>query len=286
VARRSNGMKDLFTIASKLPWWISLVLAVITHLVFKNLANMDVSMEQGQVSSPLDAVGQNFGWMLLAGISQFLQFLVPGIFVVGALAGFLKQQQGDSILRRTQAILRTDEKVPPFESLSWQEFESLLSAAFRAQGYRVVQASPGPDGGVDLTLHDSQGKTLVQCKHWRSRKVGVNVVRELLGSMTAAGVSAGIVVCSGEYTQQAHDLARTGTSIKLIDGRQLKAMLREGMNTEGKPVQKKGPSPSNDPACPNCRSEMVMRTAQKGPNAGGQFWGCSRFPKCRGIRAL
>ncbi|MVF24844.1 hypothetical protein EVC37_25075 [Methylocaldum sp. BRCS4] len=28
---------------------------------------------------------------------------------------------------------------------------------------------------------------------------------------------------------------------------------------------------------------MVLRTAKRGTNAGGQFWGCSSFPKCRGI---
>lgn len=33
--------------------------------------------------------------------------------------------------------------------------------------------------------------------------------------------------------------------------------------------------------CPRCNSPLVLRTARKGPNAGGQFWGCSGFPKCR-----
>ena len=34
--------------------------------------------------------------------------------------------------------------------------------------------------------------------------------------------------------------------------------------------------------CPDCNSEMVLRTARKGRNAGGQFWGCSNYPKCKG----
>lgn len=39
------------------------------------------------------------------------------------------------------------------------------------------------------------------------------------------------------------------------------------------------------PACPECGSEMVMRRAKRGANAGKQFWGCSQWPKskCRGI---
>ena len=39
-------------------------------------------------------------------------------------------------------------------------------------------------------------------------------------------------------------------------------------------------------ACPKCGSEMVLRETKKGENLGKQFWGCSGFPKCRGIRAV
>lgn len=35
--------------------------------------------------------------------------------------------------------------------------------------------------------------------------------------------------------------------------------------------------------CPKCGSEMVLRTAKRGGNQGGQFWGCSKYPECRGI---
>lgn len=37
------------------------------------------------------------------------------------------------------------------------------------------------------------------------------------------------------------------------------------------------------PACPRCGNSMILRTASKGENKGNQFWGCSSFPKCRGI---
>ena len=33
--------------------------------------------------------------------------------------------------------------------------------------------------------------------------------------------------------------------------------------------------------CPKCGSELVIRTAKQGPNAGPQFYGCSSYPKCR-----
>ena len=40
------------------------------------------------------------------------------------------------------------------------------------------------------------------------------------------------------------------------------------------------------PKCPKCDETMVLRTAKKGRNAGGDFWGCSKFPKCRGTVSL
>ncbi len=40
---------------------------------------------------------------------------------------------------------------------------------------------------------------------------------------------------------------------------------------------------SEPPVCPRCGKPMVIRTAAKGKNVGGHFWGCTGFPKCRGI---
>jgi len=35
--------------------------------------------------------------------------------------------------------------------------------------------------------------------------------------------------------------------------------------------------------CPKCSSFMVLREVKKGLKLGGKFWGCSKFPKCRGV---
>ncbi|WP_369957697.1 NERD domain-containing protein [Psychrobacter sp. CLB018] len=39
----------------------------------------------------------------------------------------------------------------------------------------------------------------------------------------------------------------------------------------------------NTPACPKCNGEMVKRVAKKGQQQGQTFFGCSQFPKCRGV---
>lgn len=38
---------------------------------------------------------------------------------------------------------------------------------------------------------------------------------------------------------------------------------------------------SINPLCPRCGADLVLRTAKKGEHSGEQFYGCSRFPKCR-----
>jgi len=35
------------------------------------------------------------------------------------------------------------------------------------------------------------------------------------------------------------------------------------------------------PECPKCGDPMVKRVAKKGDNAGAEFWGCAKYPKCR-----
>ena len=39
-----------------------------------------------------------------------------------------------------------------------------------------------------------------------------------------------------------------------------------------------------EPSCPKCGSAMLLRTAKSGANQGEKFWGCSKFPQCRGMQ--
>ncbi len=56
------------------------------------------------------------------------------------------------------------------------------------------------------------------------------------------------------------------------------------------PVKSEKPPTVGDdadvPACPECSAPMRRRMAQKGKNAGNEFWGCSTFPECKGTRPL
>jgi len=43
---------------------------------------------------------------------------------------------------------------------------------------------------------------------------------------------------------------------------------------------------SSTPSCPRCGSQMRQRLARRGRNAGSNFWGCSRYPSCKGTRPI
>jgi restriction system protein len=137
--------------------------------------------------------------------------------------------------------------------------------------------SDGPDGGVDLRLLKNRQITFVQCKHWKSKSVGVRIVREFYGVMMAAKANNGILATFGNFTQEAKRFAK-GKPIQLITGNQLVKFISNVKisDTADAPVEPKM-------SCPKCGSDMVLRTAKKGKYAGQKFWGCSDFPLCRSI---
>ena len=78
--------------------------------------------------------------------------------------------------------------------------------------------SPSP-GGVDIRLHRDGARHLVQCKNWRSQRVGVRVIREVYGVLTAENAQQAFVVCSGDFTADARGFA-AGKPITLVDGQE------------------------------------------------------------------
>lgn len=58
--------------------------------------------------------------------------------------------------------------------------------------------------------------------------------------------------------------------------------------TEKAPAERAfDPAPVTDSlVCPKCASPMVRRRVKSGENTGQEFWGCSTYPKCRGIVPL
>lgn len=116
------------------------------------------------------------------------------------------------------------------------------------------------------------------------------MVRELYGVMAAKGAAGGFVVTSGTFTDDAMAFA-DGRNVTLVDGPRLVGLIKQARASQiARPATPSmGPpsalSSTASPACPVCASEMVERTAKKGVNAGSRFWGCSKYPACKGTRS-
>ncbi|MBM5458841.1 restriction endonuclease [Pseudomonas sp. P66] len=304
MAKRNSDLNDLLNMASKLPWWISLAIALASGLYLHSLAT--VPEPQAASAPQLRVIALD---SLVYITSLYGQFVVPGIFVVGAIASVFRKR------KRRQLVESITTPAGSLLSISWQEFELLVGEALRRRGYSVQETGQqGPDGGFDLVARKDNEDYLVQCKHWRANRVGVPVVRELYGAMAAEGAVGGYVVTSGTFTREAQDFA-SGRNLKLVDGVGLKKWIDEAQKPSArapkaepskrteKPVLKppnatgepknlaKASTPlgdvvANAPNCPFCSTTMMKRVARSGANAGGHFWGCASYPKCRGIRPI
>jgi restriction system protein len=108
------------------------------------------------------------------------------------------------------------------------------------------------------------------------------VVRELFGVMSAQGAHGGSVVTGGKFSHEALAFADS-CGIKLIDGRKLEELIGDIPNRNSAADSGVAVAAEPSPACPQCGTAMIQRTAKKGQFAGQRFWGCGRYPKCKGI---
>lgn len=276
--RKQGAFVDLIDIAAMLPWWIGVLLALITYFVLHHFATAVVAppMTPGHMGT---AVVYQFGKVL----ALYGQYLVPLAFLIGAGSSAYGRHKRATLL----SDVSKDSSPSALNGMTWQEFEMLVGEAFRRRGYTVTETGGGgADGGVDLTLRKDGENFLVQCKQWKAFKVGITTIRELYGVMAADGAAGGFVVTSGVFTKEAKSFAE-GRNIDLIDGSELTIMIKkiqqpQATTATAQPVRQSSLAAVADPSCPKCGSIMIKRTAKQGANSGKAFWGCTAFPQCRG----
>jgi restriction system protein len=182
MARRNGSILiDLID----LPWWVSVAFSACVFIVVRFLVPLFIPA--GPVTSSNYAM-KGF----LGGLSQAAPFAV--VFLIPAPIAAHRQW-------RERRLLDSQEGLSSIRALSWQRFETLVSEAYRRQGYAVTRlGGNGSDGGVDLVIEKEGSRFLVQCKQWNAWKVGVKVIRELYGVMTVQKAQGAIVVTSGVFT--------------------------------------------------------------------------------------
>jgi restriction system protein len=271
--KRTSAFEDIVDVIAMFPWWMGLILALVIYVWLHYIATQPIPV----ASTDMKNIGTNVGRQLWQVLATFGQYILPVACLLGAgISAYGRFQRNQ--LHQQVAVFPSRHSL---ESMSWRQFEKLVSEVFRRKGFVVEErGGNGPDGGVDLSLRLGNDLYLVQCKQWKAMRVGVAIVRELYGVMAAEHAVGGFVVASGDFTDDARQFAQ-GRSIELVGTDQLLDLIEE---TAGDAVGGIRADKTGIPVCPTCGASMIRRTAKRGANAGGQFWGCSNYPNCRGIR--
>jgi restriction system protein len=273
MGRRRN--EGLFEALTRLPWPVGVCFGLTGFALFHWGFGWWASSFGGKV-------GQSFAKAIQAGSFDPFAWL---LLVLGVAAAAVSAYRSKDRVR----LLDDQRNLESLRALSWSRFEQLVGEAYRRQGYAVEETGQGgADGGVDLLLRRDGAVTLVQCKHWRSRQVGVSVIREMYGLMHHHQAAAVKIVCTGVFSSDCYRFA-VGKPLELVDGEALNELIGklksmpnaevvETATTASVPV-----APRVPPSCPQCAAAMVER---KNRGSGQAFWGCSTYPRCRGTVAI
>lgn len=175
----------------------------------------------------------------------------------------------------------TEWTVAVLRDIEWKRFEDLCQQVYETKGIKSETTALGPDGGIDIRLYqDDSGRptSIVQCKAWGERYVGVKPVRELLGVMVHERIGKAFFMTSGYYSDDAKVFAQANR-ITLIDGDMLLMMIKRMPEADQQRLLEFATAGDyKTPTCPTCGIKM-----KRVPGKAGRpdFWGCFNYPRCR-----
>ena len=293
--QKTSPIEDVIIIASKLPWWAGVTLALLSYLILHVIAS--------RPPLPVTGPGQMGAFAvrgLYTTLAMFGQYVFAFAFSLGALISAINLGKQKKIYSNVAKRSGVD----ALNGMGWSDFERLVSEYYRRKGFHVTrEGGNGPDGGIDLVLRQKGELYFVQCKQWKAYKVGVQPVREFYGVMASRGATGGYFVTSGEFTNEAKAFVQ-GLNLELMDGRKLRGLkdmaqqpiltrvapgpdrAREAQETKVRNDPNGPAATSKSPICPQCTATMTKRVARHGINAGKEFWGCICYPQCKGTRPL
>jgi uncharacterized membrane protein YidH (DUF202 family) len=89
MRREEKSMaEDIIKIASYMPWWTCLILALISFLIFSSISNMP------SIEATAGNAGNYLGQTALKIFGTFARIIVPGILVIAAIVSWIEQKKG------------------------------------------------------------------------------------------------------------------------------------------------------------------------------------------------
>jgi restriction system protein len=125
---------------------------------------------------------------------------------------------------------------PDLLALTPGEFEHLTRRLFEAMGMKSWKTQDSKDDGVDAVAVNEDpivgGLCIIQAKRY-SKIVGVEAVHALAGVMDDKNAAKGVLVTTSWVGKASRDFAaRNGSRIEIIEGRQLRYLLKKHLGLD------------------------------------------------------
>ncbi len=219
------------------------------------------------------------------------RFLICVFALLSALLGvlvFLAYVSAVVLAWKGRFIIRTILSVEMIQGLNWKDFERLIAAILRADGYTIeVRGGEKPDGGIDMIAEKGGKRYIVQCKSYWKQDIEVSLIRELYGVVCAEKADGGMFFTCTGFTAPARQFAEN-LPLQLFSAEEIYEKIRKIQEARAEEtsspeaaerffesiVQKVAETSENQiPRCPICHSSMIFRAT----SVGGGFWGCSNY---------
>lgn len=158
---------SLFSILSRAPWWLSIVIAAILFAGMR---------------------------LFLPDIAAF--FAALPFLVIAVYAGWRQ-------LRAPSAANAAD-MLAKLGTMSWEGFSVVIGAAFRYDGYSVTKIA---DSAADFELRKNGRLSIVSCKRWKVAQTGIGPLRDLHAAKKTHDAQECIYVTAGDVTANASAFA-------------------------------------------------------------------------------
>ena len=140
-------------------------------------------------------------------------FLALPFLVIAAYVGFRQL--------RTVSSGQVEKRLLALREMSWEQFSAVVTTAYQREGYTVeaVQKS-----AYDFTLTKQGRVTLLQCRRWKVKQLGVGPLQELAQALVATDAYSGICIAAGNVSPKAQEYP-VGKPMTLVAGAELAVLV-------------------------------------------------------------
>lgn len=155
--------------------------------------------------------------------------------------------------------------------------------------------NPTPDSADIYAENAARAASMAKSVNLQNKlRSGLTTLQAAPGRFAAAKSTPdpALMQALAERAKLARDCAELGITLPPLVPISVSLPKRTPAQTTRQPLPSSPSRPSSPvmaqpvgrPSCPKCGASMVRRTARKGSRAGKMFWGCPRYPVCKGTR--